>query len=112
MPNKTAGISKTYAGRSFSIMLQSLLLGRELLWLSVLRVTLLWYLLISLLILGILLVTVWYGLITLHRHSVGLRRDGPESLTHGDLFCRMGEPVRYHEDPERTEQYDQEPDYR
>ena len=46
--------------------------------------------------------------------SVGLYRlgcDGSESLTHGYLCCRMGEPVSRHEDPERTEQGNCDPDY-
>ena len=87
-----------------------LLLRRELLRLAILRVTLLRHLLIALLILRRrdLLITVGSRLILLNRHAVrlyGLRRDRPEALTDRDLFRGMGEPVSYHEDPERPEQY-------
>ena len=111
MRNKTAGISENLLRPDFPFMYQIiLLLRRELLRLSVLRITLLRYLLI--LRLRYLLIAVRNRLI---RHTVGLavlRCDWPETLTDRDLLCRMSKPMRYHKDPERAEQDNQDPDDR
>ena len=109
MTNKRAGISEVLLRPVLSGVL-FLLLRRELLGLAILGITLLRHLLIALLILRLrdLLITVGSRLILLNRHAVrlyGLRRDRPETLTDRDLFSGMGEPVSYHEYPERTKQY-------
>ena len=104
---------KSYSGPSYWRSVFTLLLRWELLRLAILGITLLRHLLI--LRRRDLLITVGSRLILLNRHAVrlyGLRRDGPEPLTDRDLFCRMGQPMSHHEDPERTEQDHEDPNNR
>ena len=91
------------SGSGNLICFDLLLIRRELIWLLVRSL----HRLIRLLDRLIYVLLIGLGSVRLYR----LGCDGSESLTHGYLCRGMSEPVCRHEDPERTEQYNCDPDY-